>query len=66
MKGKIRPIIWFILSNDLCGAFFVSKKVFESAPVVQKETKFGKDKFRNIAISSGRLFVKKDGLWKNA
>lgn len=53
-----------IISKDLQGAFFVSKQVFETAKVIEKNTIYGKDKFRNIKISSGKLYLKKDGIWQ--
>jgi hypothetical protein len=53
-----------IISADLHGAFFVAKNIFESLPVIEKKTKFGMDKFRNVSVGDGRMYIKKDGLWQ--
>jgi len=53
-----------IVSLDLQGAFVVSKEVFENAPIIEKSTKYGLDKFRNILKEQGVLLIKRNGKWQ--
>ncbi len=53
-----------IVSLDQKGAFIVSKEVFENAPVVEKHTKNGYDKFRNILVNKGLLLIERNEKWQ--
>jgi hypothetical protein len=53
-----------IVSIDLQGAFVVSKEVFENAPIIEKPTKYGTGKFRNILKEQGVLLIKRNGKWQ--
>jgi hypothetical protein len=60
--GKTNYIV--IISADMQGAFFVPKETFEAAAVIEKDTSYGRDKFRNVEISKGITYIKKDGTWQ--
>ena len=58
------------VSKDGCGAFFVSKEMFEKSPIINKLCKnflTGEkfyDNVKRIQVKDGLIIVKKDGKWQ--
>lgn len=62
-QNKVNYLV--IISADLKGAFFASKKLFEEKQINKKYVKnYGEDYFRRIKIEEGNLFIKKDNKWQ--